>query len=119
MPALPALTTYFHTSPGIIQLSLTLFLIAFGFSQLFYGSLSDCYGRKPLLLIGLVILMIGFLIAFFARHLSLLLIARVLQGLVADSVLLLASAVIRDRFEGKKLVQALSLLIMGAFPWLQ
>ncbi|WP_315957757.1 MFS transporter [Coxiella burnetii] len=114
LPALPALTTYFHTFPGVIQLSLTLFLIAFGFSQLFYGSLSDCYGRKPLLLIGLVIVMIGFLIAVFARHLSLLLIARVVQGLGAGSVSVLARAVIRDRFEGKKLVQALSLLIMAA-----
>ncbi|WP_039669632.1 multidrug effflux MFS transporter [Coxiella burnetii] len=114
LPALPALTTYFHTFPDVIQLSLTLFLIAFGFSQLFYGSLSDCYGRKPLLLIGLVIVMIGFLIAVFARHLSLLLIARVVQGLGAGSVSVLARAIIRDRFEGKKLVQALSLLIMAA-----
>jgi DHA1 family bicyclomycin/chloramphenicol resistance-like MFS transporter len=53
LPALPALTAGFGAPMSQAQLTLTALLLAFGMSQLVWGSLSDRYGRKPILLIGL------------------------------------------------------------------
>src|SRR5690348_11424721 len=55
LPALPTLTAVFQTTPDRVQLTLSLFLLGYAGGQLFYGPLSDRFGRRPLLLLGLVV----------------------------------------------------------------
>lgn len=59
LPSLPAMSEYFAISHLEIQATLTLYLFGFGVSQLIYGPLSDIYGRKKILLLGLGIFIIG------------------------------------------------------------
>ena len=58
-PSLPAIANFFQISTGTSQLSVTLYLVGFGVSQLLYGPLADIYGRKPILFAGFVIFFIG------------------------------------------------------------
>lgn len=59
LPALPGLTGEFATSAGRVQLSLSLFLAGFALAQIIYGPLSDRFGRKPVLLSGLVLFVLA------------------------------------------------------------
>ena len=55
LPALPEMSDYFHVSIGITNLTLILFFIFFSVGMLFWGPLSDKYGRRPVLLVGLAL----------------------------------------------------------------
>ncbi len=112
-PAMPEVSKALSTSPNIVQLTVTLFLIASGLSQLIYGPLSDHFGRKPILIIGLGIYIIGSLLCTFANNITALLLARFIQGMGAGAIMALNRILIRDAFSGPLLIKALSFI--GAF----
>jgi MFS transporter, DHA1 family, 2-module integral membrane pump EmrD len=112
-PSLPAIADQLQISVGATQASITIFLISFGLSQLFYGPISDNIGRKPVLLTGLIILMFGAILIFFTDGIKMLYLARFIQGAGAGSVSVLSRAVARDYFEEKDLARALSILMMA------
>src|SRR6185312_13971325 len=58
LPALPVISSELHASAGDIQLTLSAFLLAFGFGQIFYGPAGDRFGRRPVILTGLAIYML-------------------------------------------------------------
>src|SRR4051812_26489134 len=82
------------------QLPLTAYVAAFGLSQLAYGPLSDHFGRRPVLLFGLVIYLIGGFGAAIAGDFSLLLIMRAVQGIGAAATRVIAVSVVRDTYSG-------------------
>ncbi|HEY7268588.1 MAG TPA: MFS transporter, partial [Dehalococcoidia bacterium] len=94
LPSLPAISEHFHSSDATVQLAVTLFLVAFASSQLFYGPTSDRYGRRPLLSIGLVVFILGSLLAFSATSIYMLLGGRVLQGLGGGAGPALSQAIV-------------------------
>ncbi len=112
-PAMPIVTKEMMTSPSMVQLTVTLFLIAAGLSQLVYGPLSDQYGRKPILIYGLAIYFLGASLCTFSNHIPLLLLGRFIQGVGTGAVMALNRVIIRDSFAGVQLVKALSYI--GAF----
>ncbi len=112
-PAMPAVTRALLTSPNIVQLTVTLFLIAAGLSQLIYGPLSDQWGRRPVLLTGLGIYVLGSALCTFAPNMSLLLAGRFIQGIGTGAIMSLNRIIIRDTFSGLQLVKAMSYI--GAF----
>ena len=59
LPALPALAVAFAAPPRQVQLTLSLFVLGYGAGQLFYGPLSDRFGRRPMLLLGLVVVLLA------------------------------------------------------------
>jgi MFS family permease len=59
VPALPLLTSFFQSSPSSVQLVLTLFLVGIAAGQLVYGPISDRFGRRPVLLLGLLLYLVG------------------------------------------------------------
>ena len=83
LPSLPAIATAFAAPPSMVQLTVTLFLMAFAFSQLVYGPLSDRYGRRGVLLGGLVLYALAGLACAMAPGVGVLIGARVLQALGA------------------------------------
>lgn len=100
------------------QLSLASFFIGMTIGQILYGSLSDRFGRKPPLVIGLSIFMIA---AFFAGHAQTmheLIIYRFFQGFGGCSGMVIARAIVRDRCQATQAAQAFSmlLLVMGLAP---
>src|SRR5262245_16715997 len=74
VPSLPAITDYFHTSSSMVQMTISIYLFSAGFAQLIYGPLSDYYGRKPILLLGILIGVVGGFVCVYASTAYLLLL---------------------------------------------
>ena len=98
VPAVPGLVRKFNTDAGTAQLTVSLFLMGLAVSQLFLGPLSDRFGRRPVLLVGLGITAIAGAAATFAPSISWLVIVRTLQSFGAASGLVLGRAMIRDLY---------------------
>ncbi|PHR60240.1 MAG: Bcr/CflA family drug resistance efflux transporter [Robiginitomaculum sp.] len=96
------------------QLIVIYLFIGLGFGQLIYGPVSDTVGRKPAILSGFVIFIIGTLISIFAKDFDTMLAGRFLQGLGAAAPRIVAMALIRDVYSGRAMAQVTS-VIMGFF----
>ncbi len=120
LPALPTLTAVFETSPDRAALTLSMFLLGYSLSQLFYGPLSDRFGRRPLILIGLVLYILGSLGCAVSASIDQLILWRLVQGIGACAGPILARAVVRDLFERQRAAQILSYmtLVMALAPLL-
>ncbi len=99
LPSLPGLATVFRADVATVQLTLSLFLLAFAVAQLFYGPLSDRFGRRPVVLTGIAIFTLASLLCATATSIEELIAARVLQAIGACSGPVLGRAIVRDLFE--------------------
>jgi DHA1 family bicyclomycin/chloramphenicol resistance-like MFS transporter len=113
LPALPAI----GEALGVVednrrQLVITAYLIGFGVAQLIWGPLADRFGRKLLIAGALVLFGLFGLVAGLASSFTLLLAARVLQGMAAAATRVLVVAVIRDRYEGSAMARVMSLVMI-------
>src|SRR5437879_6176762 len=81
LPSLPAISRAFNVPADSVQLTLSLYILGFGLSQFIYGPLSDRFGRKKVLISGLILFLISNTFCLFTHSLSILLIARLLAGL--------------------------------------
>src|SRR5690349_24400316 len=100
LPAMPAIGRAFAVGPVAVQQTLSVFLFTFAFMMLFYGTLSDSFGRRRVILVALVIYTIGSLGAVFAPTFGWLLACRALQGLSAGAGSVVGQAIVQDRFSG-------------------
>ena len=112
-PAMPDVVRAFDSRIDIVQLTLTLYLFTLGFSQLLCGALSDRYGRRPLMLIGMLINLIGSLLAAIAWDVSVLIIGRILQALGGGATLILVRTMILDATESSEAGRLLSYIYMS------
>ena len=108
-PSMPHLSDYFQTTPAVVKLSLSLNALAFGCMQIVYGPLSDRFGRRPIMLIGMVGFSLASLICALAQSISQLIIMRVGQGLFSAAEAVLVYAIIHDYFEDADMVRALAI----------
>jgi DHA1 family bicyclomycin/chloramphenicol resistance-like MFS transporter len=95
-PATPALARGFSASYATIQLTLTLFLVAVAVTQLVIGPLSDRYGRRPCVIAGVILFVLGSILGAMAQSATSLLVARVLEGAGSGTAFALSRAIIRD-----------------------
>jgi MFS transporter, DHA1 family, multidrug resistance protein len=102
LPALGPIAHTLHVSPGMAQLTLSFFMAGFALSPIAYGPLSDRYGRRRMLIIGLALFTLGGLACAVSASQDFLLFARFVQGAGAGSGMSLAMAMVRDLFAGKK-----------------
>ena len=100
LPSFPAIAADFSIDVALVQQTLSAYLLAFSLMSLFYGTLSDAYGRRPVILISLVVFAAASVGAAFAPSFGWLLVCRVLQGLSAGAGRVIGQAVVRDRFSG-------------------
>ena len=96
LPALPGMTAEFATDVARVQLTLSVFLIGFAVAQLFYGPLSDRYGRRPALLFGRLLYLASSLACMLAPSIDALIAARFFQALGACAGPVLGRAIVRD-----------------------
>jgi MFS transporter, DHA1 family, multidrug resistance protein len=118
LPSLPSLTVALNSTPAEAQLTLSAFLFGFASTQIFYGPLSDRYGRRPALLTGLALFVVATLLCALAQTMPMLIAARFAQALGASGPIVLARAVARDLYSGRRAGQELALMasIMGIVP---
>ena len=95
-----------------LQLLVYAYMLGFAPMQLVYGPLTDMIGRTPVLMTGLAVFAAGSLLAALAPSFELLLVARIVQGMGAAGARVLATAIIRDRFEGREMARVMSLTMM-------
>lgn len=112
LPSFPAIVDNLMTTAGAVKLTLTAYLIGVAVSQLFYGPLSDSYGRRRLVMLGLLIYVVGTFLCWQAKSIHLLLAARILQGVGAGSCIVIARAMARDLYQGSDLARVSSYLSM-------
>ena len=98
LPALPALTEGFGASVSQAQLTLSALLLAFGVSQLFWGPLSDRFGRRPILLWGLSVYTAAAVASAMAASMDMLVFWRAVQGAAMGAAVMCARAVVRDLY---------------------
>ncbi len=98
LPALPALTASFSAPMPLAQQTLSALLLAFGVSQLVWGPLSDRFGRRPILLIGLAAYLVAAVGSTLAPSMAQLIVWRTLQGAAMGAVVMCARALVRDLY---------------------
>ncbi|AKG36697.1 multidrug effflux MFS transporter [Paenibacillus durus] len=112
LPALPELGRSFETSPALAQLSLSCFLIGLALGQLFSGPLSDVYGRRRPLMIGMAVYALSSLLCAFSPSIGFLVIMRLIQGLSGSVGVVISRAAVRDLFSGSELTRFFALLMV-------
>jgi len=95
-PSMPSLVADFHTRPAMVKLTLSLFLVGFAVAQLVYGPLSDRFGRRPVLVAGLAVYVVGSLACAVAPSIDAMIAGRFLQAVGACARPVLGRAVVRD-----------------------
>ncbi|SDH67186.1 Bcr/CflA family multidrug efflux MFS transporter [Pseudomonas panipatensis] len=118
LPSLPALATAFGTDAEHVQLSLSAYFAGLAFGQLLYGPLADRFGRRPPLLLGVVIFTLASLACAYAPSLEWLIGARFVQALGGCAGMVIARAVVRDLCDPVAAAKAFSqlMLVMGLAP---
>lgn len=112
LPALPALATDLGASTSAAQLSITACLLGLATGQLVAGPLSDQFGRRRPLVVGLVIYLLASAACALAPTIELLVLLRLVQGLAGAAGIVIARAVARDLYAGRRLVIIFSRLIL-------
>ena len=112
LPALPTVQLDFGISASLAQLTLTMTIIGMALGQIFTGPLSDRYGRKGPLFIGMFLFIVSTAGCIFAQDIRLFLVFRFLAGFAGASGIVIARAIARDVCEGAELTRFFALLMM-------
>lgn len=118
LPALPTLGASLHASPAAVQMSLTVFFMIIGVCQLFYGPISDVFGRKPPIYAGLTIFAVASVGCALAPTIEVLIGFRALQAFGACAGMVIPRAIVRDLYTGHEAAKlmALLMLVMSVSP---
>ena len=112
VPAVPAIVTDLGTDSATAQWTLTIYLIGISVGQLIYGPLSDRFGRRPVMLAGLLLFLTGSLLAMLAPSVGLLILARVGQAMGGCAGMVLTRAIVRDVYQRERAASALGYISM-------
>jgi len=120
LPALPQMNSYFGSSSAITNLTLSVFFVFYAVGMLFWGPLSDRYGRKPVLLAGSIVYMLCSIGCALSMNIYFLILARSFQGIGAGGITSVSMAIIKDSFSGKKRESILAICqtVSGLAPML-
>ena len=118
LPALPEVTGALHAPAATVQLTLTACLAGMALGQLVVGPLSDKWGRRRPLLVGMVVYVLATAVCALAPTAELLIGFRLLQGLAGAAGIVIARAVVRDLYDGVEMARFFStlMLISGVAP---
>lgn len=111
IPSVPSIIKELNLTLSIAQIAFSFSLVTMGVSMLFYGPLSDRYGRKLVLLSGTIIFIVGSLVASISTEIYLLILGRTLQSIGGAGGFVISRAIVRDIYGPKKAPRILATLI--------
>ncbi len=111
-PALPTITQYFNTTQALGQLTLSLFFLMFGLSQLFWGPIIDHFGRQKTLKISLILFIAATLICIFSASIEMLIVGRIIQGFAVGNSNIVAFSSSRDYGDSTERAKVISYVAM-------
>ncbi|MFF3512935.1 multidrug effflux MFS transporter [Streptomyces sp. NPDC002573] len=118
LPSLPEVTTSLHAPAATVQLTLTGCLAGMAVGQLVVGPMSDKWGRRRPLLVGLAVYVVATALCAVAPSIAALVVFRLVQGLAGAAGIVIARAVVRDLYDGVAMARFFStlMLISGVAP---
>ncbi|QIQ22472.1 Bcr/CflA family multidrug efflux MFS transporter [Zophobihabitans entericus] len=99
LPSMPTIASDYAVSDGMVQLTISYYLLGFAVGQLIYGPLSDSFGRKSIILIGLIVFAFAAAVCALSQSIEQLIMARFFHGLAAASTAVVINALMRDIFK--------------------
>ncbi|HNR21884.1 MAG TPA: multidrug effflux MFS transporter [Steroidobacteraceae bacterium] len=111
-PSFPAIAQQFSLSALQLQQTLTAYLLPYGLTMLLHGPLSDAYGRRRVILIGVSLFALASLACAFAPSFGWLLAFRAVQGATAGAGMVVSRAIVRDLYSGHEAQRLMSLMTM-------
>lgn len=117
-PSLPEIARALFVPESWVEYTLTIYLFGFAIGSLFWGKVSDRYGRKPCIIVGMIIYIIGCLGCYFSISIELLLISRFVQAIGGGVGSVLSQAMTHDAFHGAQLGKVFSTVgsALAVFP---
>lgn len=118
LPSMQQWGAIFSTGATQVQLTFSAFVIAYGVSQVIYGPLSDRFGRRPVVLVGLGIAVVGSVAATIALDINALIFARMVQGLGCGATMVVGRSLVQDFFAGPERTRVMAIIgmTMGVCP---
>lgn len=102
LPALPTMSTYFGVSSALTNLTLVSFFFFYAVGTLFWGPMSDKYGRKKVLIVGTILYVAASAVCAASADVYMMIVARIVQGIGAGAITAVSMALIKDCFQGKQ-----------------
>ncbi len=112
LPTIPSMMREFHTTPSMTQMGISMAMIGMGLGSVLWGSASDRYGRKPILIISLVIFAVATGLSLLSRDITFFIVCRLFQGLGAGGAMVLSTSIPADVYMGRQLAKLMA--IVGA-----
>ncbi len=112
LPTIPSMMKEFHTTPSMTQMGISMAMIGMGLGSVLWGSASDRYGRKPVLLISLILFVLATALSLFSKNITFFISCRLFQGLGAGGAMVLSTSIPADVYMGRQLAKLMA--IVGA-----
>ncbi len=118
LPAFPLMLEAFHTTEAMVLLGVTTSLLGLAIGQVFFGPLSDKYGRRPMLFLSLLMFLVFTFMIIYSRDIEFFLLCRFFQGLAGAGGIVLSRSVATDAYTGRDLATILAIIgsINGVTP---
>lgn len=117
LPALPQMVEVFDTTQAMVNLTLTVYFVTYAIGLLFWGPLSEMYGRRPIMLMGAAFYSCGGILCFLASDIELLISARVIQAFGGSAITVVTTAIVKDLYDGierEKIMASIMSLVVVA-----
>ncbi len=118
LPSLPVMGEYFNTNSSMVQLGLTTSMIGLAVGQIFFGPLSDRYGRRIPLQVAMWLFIVSTVFCLFAQNIQQFVAFRLIQGIAGAGGIVIARSIATDKFSGRDLAKMLAIIgaINGIAP---
>jgi len=113
LPALHAIGSDLQADPVQVQQTLTAYMLPMGIMVLWHGAFSDAWGRKPVILVSMLLFMLASVVCVLASSIEMLLVGRALQGISAGAGMVVGRAIVRDLMEGPRAQRLMSHVSMA------
>lgn len=118
LPTIPSMMKEFHTTPSLTQMGISMAMAGMGLGSVVWGSASDRYGRKPVLIVSLIIFVLSTVASLFSFNIIFFNGCRLFQGLGAGGAMVLSTSIPADVYLGRQLAKLMAIvgMINGVAP---